>query len=630
MTVPPLDGLLDLAVARAALASPSTQPGELSQIAQYHPTLRAEVAMHSAAYPGLLDWLDDLGDPVISAVVNVRRHSSGSVAETAPVPAQPVALASPAAAAGLRPPASYPSTSHAVPFQAVAPAAPSHSARSAKRLPRKLLIGTGALVLAIALTVSAFATRGFGVFPAGGAATPEEEAVKVATKAVDLFNSFSAANLLSNPLSAMSSLTDEYAPSEARVIAHPGIGSGSGSGNSVLDTTDLLGLTGESLSLVTDIAGSFKVQAIDVKAEVTEITADIAAVSFVDGTVSVTADADKFRQALEKVPDVVGRQIAATSEKYGLHPNSVAVGDYLPEGWLDNAVGEVRDRFPVTVNLADYDRWLHSGGAEAPPSSGIASIYSQISAVIVVKENGRWYLSPMLTSYAWSNGIAVSLKDFRPDADDKRLLNVEPSQNKSPVEAATAFAEALSSGRERSLLAELPLAERRYAAFTAIGPSTGILGQMSTMEASERPEVKVSEIGRNGDQVKLRIDEYSPVYTANGSPVSIEDGTCVSSGGETHCLSDYLDSGSVADAIDGLRDAPWGSFEDNTGISPDDIVDRLEAAAQRAIEAVKPDQIGVVVVQEDGNWFVSATATVGELQNQANVALAEGLKAAQK
>lgn len=587
MTVPPLDGLLDPAIARAALAEPATRASDLRQIAQYHPTLRAEVAMHPAAYSGLLDWLDGLGDPVLSAVVDMRRQQSGTVS----VDTAPVAFAAP---------------------------------RGPKRPPRKL-VAVGAIALALALAVSAFATRGFGLFVVGGAATPEEEAVKVASRTVELFNSFSARNLLSNPLSAMSSLTDEYAPSETRVTARSGLGPGAGNG--VLDTTDVLGLTDESLSLLTDVAGSFRVQATDIRAEVTEITAEIAAVSFVDGTVTVTADVDKLRQALEKMPDVASRQIATTAEKYGLHPNRVAVADYLPEGWLESSVDQVKDRFPVTVDLADYDRWLHGGEAE-PPNADIASLYRQLSAVIVVKEGGRWYLSPMLTTFAWSNGVAASPKDFRPDADDKRLLNVEPSQNRSPVDAATAFAEALSSGRERALLAELPLAERRYAAFSGIGGRTGILSQMSSMEDSGRPEVTFSEIARNGDRVKLRVDEYSPIYSVGGSPVGIVDGTCLTSGAETHCLSDYLDSRSAIDAIDPLRDAPWGSFEDNTGINPDDLVDKLEAAAERAIDAVEPDQIGIVVVQENGSWFVSASATVGELQSQANAALLEGLKAA--
>jgi hypothetical protein len=68
---------------------------------------------------------------------------------------------------------------------------------------------------------------------------------------------------------------------------------------------------------------------------------------------------------------------------------------------------------------------------------------------------------------------------------------------------------------------------------------------------------------------------------------------------------------------------------DNPATGPAELVDKLEIATGAAAAAIDPDQIGLVAVEEDGSWFVSASATVGDIQYQAVAALAEGLKAAQ-
>lgn len=597
---------MDPAEARSALQNPETSPDELSVIAQFHPSLRAEVAMHPAAYPGLLDWLASLGDPLLAAVVDVRlADGRPNPAYSGPASGRPQAVAH----------ASVLPSVHGMP----------NGGETKKHVRSRLPIILGAGVLVVALVVTGFVTRGFGLIAVGGAATPELEAVKVANKTVELLNSFSAKNLLSNPFAAMGSLSDEYAPSEAHLSARPGLGSGS-SANGV-DTVDLLGLTGDTVGLVADLIGVFKVQANDVKTEVTQVTDEIAVVGYVEGTVTVTADVDKLRAALTKAPDVASKQLIATAEKYGLQPNPLSLEDELPAGWLEDAIDRVKNRFPVTIDLAAYNRSVRQGSE--PPDPELALLYRQMSAVAVVKEGGRWYLSSMLTSFVWSNGLSGNLQEWRLDSDDKRLLSVEPSKNRSPVEAAEALAKAVSSGRERAVLAELPLAERRYAAFTGIGSYSGILSQLPSMATSSRPEAKFSELAKNGDQAKLRIDEFGPIFLSSGEAVGITGGTCLSANGETHCLSDYLDAGTVEDAMDYVRRANWGSFEETTGLNPDDLVDKLETAAGSTIEAVDPDQLGIVAVQEDGNWFISASATYSDLQNQAAGALAAGLKAAQ-
>ena len=62
----------DAAAAQARLADPAVSPSELADIAHQHPTLRAQVAAHPIAYPELLAWLGEIGDPAIDAVIAAR------------------------------------------------------------------------------------------------------------------------------------------------------------------------------------------------------------------------------------------------------------------------------------------------------------------------------------------------------------------------------------------------------------------------------------------------------------------------------------------------------------------------------------------------------------------------------
>ncbi|MDR1790848.1 MAG: hypothetical protein LBR20_04205 [Propionibacteriaceae bacterium] len=80
----------DFGQAQAALNNPSTPAADLAQIAQAQPGLRAQIAAHPAAYDGLLDWLNSLGDPQVSAAVQARRSGGAEPSGPLPqVPAQP-------------------------------------------------------------------------------------------------------------------------------------------------------------------------------------------------------------------------------------------------------------------------------------------------------------------------------------------------------------------------------------------------------------------------------------------------------------------------------------------------------------------------------------------------------------
>ncbi|QGG40858.1 hypothetical protein [Aeromicrobium yanjiei] len=68
---------------------PSTSAARLAELAQADRALWPAIAVHPAAYPGLLEWLGQQGDPTVSAVLAMRSSSSAaSPAPTEVIPQQ--------------------------------------------------------------------------------------------------------------------------------------------------------------------------------------------------------------------------------------------------------------------------------------------------------------------------------------------------------------------------------------------------------------------------------------------------------------------------------------------------------------------------------------------------------------
>jgi len=53
-------------------ADPTTPAAVLATLATEVPQLRATIAANPSAYPGLLEWLGQLGDPAVDAVLRAR------------------------------------------------------------------------------------------------------------------------------------------------------------------------------------------------------------------------------------------------------------------------------------------------------------------------------------------------------------------------------------------------------------------------------------------------------------------------------------------------------------------------------------------------------------------------------
>ena len=63
----------DLKKLRERALAPDTDANELFEISAQHPEVYAEVAANPNAYPDLLDWLENVGDDRVKAVVTARR-----------------------------------------------------------------------------------------------------------------------------------------------------------------------------------------------------------------------------------------------------------------------------------------------------------------------------------------------------------------------------------------------------------------------------------------------------------------------------------------------------------------------------------------------------------------------------
>jgi len=248
-----------------------------------------------------------------------------------------------------------------------------------------------------------------------------------------------------------------------------------------------------------------------------------------------------------------------------------------------------------------------------------------VGRIVVVKEAGKWYLSPMLTWSAGSLGgigayAGVGAPSQLNDPQRQKMLAVKAAVNRDPADAPAALIDALTKGDEAATLAELPLAERRYAA------ATGILSAAKV--SSYQTKRSFTEIARNGNQVKLRVDQVK--ITNGAGDFEVKDGTCIDFDGTSGCLSDLKDSGAIENAFSALRGQDWSAFEESTGVNSGLVISKLEGATKAAVKALDPSQIGVVAVQEDGSWLVSFTATSSEVQNQIAAAVRVGLLSIQE
>ncbi len=669
----PESPMTDFAAAQAAVANPATTADDLASIAQWHPGLRVLVANHPNAYDGLLDWMAGLGDPQVTEAVAVRRGQ--------PAPAVPPA---PTASAVDQPgqPSDQPAPAPAMEAQQVAygqtPAGTGVSAKGGgKRPPLWVLIVAGILV--VGLVVAGVFTRGFGLFGSGGAKTPGEEAEKVAEKVVSLVNSFNAKSLLSNPLGTFADLQKELAPSEASLL----------NGGSSPDLASALGISNDTIGWLSDVAGAFTISVEDLQTRTYNVTEDIAHVRFIGGTITVNADTGKLADVLNRTSQVIDQQITSTADTFGfqanLHPDGsdqtigellLSDGLALSDGWVDNLVADIEESFPYTYDLGEEWVKLESCLKELDPANDSAADYAHCLhgdgeamghyfVLTMVKENNTWYWSSMLQgalarSFATTGGYAWDLFDIAKEwvdedkmdewmetprrgyasytAPSSTILNnlaISPAKNNSPVTAAEALFSAIGQGDPGRILRQLPQAERRYAAYADLllsmgfydGGNSPIMVNGPMAGAGGDPEF--SEISQSGDQALIRVDALSLYDSRSYDGFYIDNGSCFGlMSSDRYCL-DQLASTDTTSLIDQLIQ-PDSTMWREMDIDGYALADQLDDGVKAAINAVHPDEIGLVAVKEDSGWHVTFSGTATRLQGQLMTALVAGIKAAQR
>jgi hypothetical protein len=526
---------------------------------------------------------------------------------------------------------------------------------AAKLKKPKVIISAVAILVVVALVIAGISTSAFGLI-GGGARSAESEAKQVVKKVEALVNSFNAKSVLSNPLASFGDLSKELAPSETRLGA---------SGGS-LDLVEALGISSETLGWLTDLAGAFTVKTKDIAVNTFSITDDIALARLTGGTLTIEVNSAALRTALNKTSGIIDQQLGATAKAYGFDLNLYAFGStslgesllydmlYMPKNWVDQLVSEVEASFPLTIDFAaEWRDWQDCLKSKYQGSyNRCGGDYSDISSFILVKEQGKWYLSWMLTSNFTSFDLDVnaSIKDWvQANWDDLEIgwdstfdewqkqncaisdelaskLNVVPATNKSPLEAANAMVRALQSGDQRAVLAQLPLAERRYAAMS------GTLNDFeATIAGNSGGNPTFSLINQKGDWATLKIVDLRVTEPGRyGADIGISDGTCYHTypGSDIYCLTEELNKIDT-DQLNELFD-PNNKVWSDLGIDPQVLTTKIKLAIRTATDAIDPEAIGVVAIKESNSWHISASATSSQLLNQLTTALFEGLKAARK
>ncbi len=625
-----------LVTAQQALADPATSAADLALIAQHQPTLRTAVAQHPAAYPALLDWLAALGDPAVAAAVaNRRLHDAGPTAAPpdaslpdAVPPTVNVATAStappnpspwPAAQTYGAPSQGFPSAASgsyqappALPTQTwVGYAVPPTAPKKKRRWPLAVV----AAILVVALSVTAVATRGFGLMPTG-AATPEEAALSFANKLVGAFNSLSPQGVLSNPAVLLDPLSNDLSPAEQALTSTIGP-------PTTVDPIELLALQPNTLSLLADVVGSFHIEATGLEASSLPVMDGVAKVSYTGGTITVTADTDKLRQILPTAPATASSQLTATLAKYGVTLADDPLAEAFGPDWAEEAMHDIELHFPYTIDLSQ---------------TAATDDLSARTFVMTVQENNRWYVSSLLTGAEQQYGRNAANRSATP------LPVVTPERHDTPTDAAEGFARALGLvGHGTSLdalAAEFPLPERRYLALYG-DEFTGSLPSDSDVSVDE---ARFSESGSDGTHTRLRVDHLTFTETPSmGDPsvLEIRDGTCIdlTEGGGLYspptttqgCLKDVLSEAGIRQALSPLLASPlydvFVSAAADEGIDLGDPGPRLEEAAVAMAAAIDPDTIGLVTVKDGEGWHISMTSTVTDWQSLLAPALVAGLQA---
>lgn len=548
----------------AQAADPATPAAQLADIATHRPDLRPAVAGNPSAYPDLLGWLASFHDPAIDAAIARRSMPRGAV--------QP-----PAAGPAAQPTSGYGSPGQnrfGTPVQAVPAAAGQAFGQGAahpqggygqgtasswelpptpqqpKRSRRGLWIGLGAAGLAL-VAGGAFAANALWFSKVGGAASPEAAVTQlvegIAGKdIVSVYGVMSPAEVsqVSTGYDLFLRHMDDVDDDAARETL-----------DAYLDAMDLE---------LTDLA-----------LDVEELEDGLAKVTITDGSLEIDADADKLGDAVVSTLD--------RAKESPLWYEVASMGEIPSDDEIRDQVAIAVEELPVTVTADDLAFDPGSVSLDGLSSGDLGDLGSQDTPsgetvdpfLMVVEEDGDWYVSPYLTFLEYTS-ISAGIERGSLPSDD--LEGAFDSPEAAAEGLVAGIKEYVATGEMDAYLQALPLADRRAASLYVSNQELDDAELDEMREAIEQLDIEASFGLREEDDgiAWLVLDSLTIAGDIDGEAGSIEiDSQCFTGGAAGEEISGCLD------------DIP-------------------------ALVELGIGDLSLVAVEEDGSWYISGLGTLGD------------------
>lgn len=481
-------------------SNPHTPALTLQDIAKTRPDLRPMVAANPAAYPDLVNWLAGLGDPQVDAAIAQRNVSPQAVTDpvNGSVPTQDNAPTSAAPLAPVPLPDGHVAPTPSTGTTADAGSEQAQSAGDAGRAPRSrrgLWIGLGVGALAL-VAAGAFALNHFVFSKISGADSPEAAA-----------NNLVMALTESDEIALYGALS----PAEREYF-----GDVMGQFSTHFDDASNEKWAEHALAFY----DSFSFEASSVNYEVEDLGDDVARITIAEGEFTLDADGDKVADAVNNL--LV--EVEATSlgelitQEGGTFPSPQEVADDVTTG--------IAEEFPVTFTAEDLiipaselGSGLDSfstGGLGVPDVQPSEDLEDVAFALVAVKEDGSWFISPQLTAA----DLQVRMMGQAPDYG--ALPAAVPAD--SPEEAAEQMVRAAFEGLDTldfsAMAGHFVTAERRAAGLV---PTV----ELSAEEQAEYDEIvsslSLSDVSYSVDRVEgdtayLILDNLAVDMSVEGLP----------------------------------------------------------------------------------------------------------------
>ena len=554
----------------AQAADPATPAALLADIATHRPDLRAAVAANPSAYPDLLTWLASFGDPATDAALAQRSApATGSAAGTGSgsVPQSAAgAAAVPGAAFGAygqqqaggqpttqaygQPQAYVQPQAYGQQAFAQGPTAGAWGAPPAQKKSRRALwIGVG-VVGVLAVGGGAFAANALWFSKVGGAASPEAAVTQMIEGVAD---------------KDLVSVYGVMSPAEVSQIS-----TGYDLFLRQMDDIDDDGAK-DSLDAYLD---AMDLELSDLEVEVEDIEDGLAKVSITSGSLEVDADADKLGDAVIDTLD--------QAKESALWDEFAEMSEVPSDDEIREQISTAVEELPVTVTVEDLAFDPSGLSLDAIESfDEDVDIPDEPSAesidpfLMVVEEDGDWYVSPYLTVMEYAYVSAGGERGSMPSDDLAGAFD-------SPEAAAVGFVDGLKNyaetGEMDEYLKALPLADRRTAALYGSTDSMDDGELQEMQETLEQLEVEASFSLRDEDDgiAWLMLDSLTISGDVDGQSGSVAI--------DAECFEADVDGEQVK-----------GCLED------------IPALVELGI-----GELSLVAVEEDGSWYISGLGTAGD------------------